>query len=126
MAEVIDRLVEEGYLTLTQGFGSAKLVALGSTGKSALKPGTAFPVDILPSRPRLGTNPEVEERLRTLRLELSVLEKRAPYGIFPNLVLADLAAKRPRSLAELGEISGFGEARIRKYGRKILAAVKED
>jgi superfamily II DNA helicase RecQ len=40
--------------------------------------------------------------------------------------LAELAEKRPRSLAELAEISGLGEARIRKYGRRILAALRDE
>ena len=35
-------------------------------------------------------------------------------------LLAALAAARPRDLGELAEIPGFGEARIRKYGRAVL------
>lgn len=76
---------------------------------------------LFPPRPRLGSNGVIEERLRLLRRELAAGERRAPYGIFPNAALALLAARRPQSMAELSEIPGLGEARLRKYGKKILA-----
>lgn len=124
--EAVDRLLEEGYLTLSpRSFGSARLLLVSPSGLNTLKQRASVPESILPTRPRLGSNPALEERLRTLRRELAVEEQRAAYGIFPNAVLADLAEKRPKSLAELAEISGLGETRIRKYGRKILAVIRE-
>ena len=67
---------------------------------------------------------ELEDKLRALRRKLAKAESRSAFGIFPNATLAELAARRPGCLAELAEIPGLGEARIRKYGRRILAALR--
>ena len=120
--ETMDRLVEEGYLAIEPGI--AAVVSLTPQGRKAVEGSVRFPPGILPAGPRLGSNPELEGRLQSLRRELARAEGRAAYGIFPNTSLAELAARRPKNLAALSEIRGLGEARIRKYGRKILAALR--
>jgi ATP-dependent DNA helicase RecQ len=40
--------------------------------------------------------------------------------------LDDLCQKRPRSLAELRKVSGFGEKKTQMYGEQILAVIRED
>jgi len=120
-------LIDENYLSLTE-----RSLALGASlqvtpsGRKALVGRRPFPQDILPTRPRLGTYPDLEERLRRLRFDLATKEGRAAFTIFPNSILAELATKRPRSLAELAAIRGFGEARIRQFGRKILAVLASE
>ncbi len=44
-----------------------------------------------------------------------------PYIICTNRQLAAMVAARPQSLAKLGEIEGFGQAKLEKYGKEILA-----
>lgn len=123
--EAVDRLVEEGFLTLVPWQnGSPGGIAISPSGVKALGDGTTIPDGVFPTRPRLGENPEVEERLRILRGELAAAEGLPRYGIFPNTALAALASKRPKTIAELAEIPGLGESRVRKYGKKILAAMK--
>jgi superfamily II DNA helicase RecQ len=41
--------------------------------------------------------------------------------ICTNVQLAQVVRSRPRSLNKLGEIEGFGSAKLRKYGSEILA-----
>ncbi len=123
--EAVDRLVEEGYLALAPGRGGVPAgLAVTLSAKKAAEGSMPIPVNVLPSRPRLGSNPEVEERLRAVRRGLAKGDGRAPYGVFPNATLAELAARRPRTLADLAGVPGMGEARVRKYGRRILAAVR--
>lgn len=124
--EAVDRLVEEGFLTFTVLLAGGGLIALSASGKQALEEGTSIPAGILPWRPRLGAHPEAEGRLRELRRRIAVEEKRPAFSIFPNGVLAALAERRPVSLAELAEAPGLGAARIRKYGRRILAALRKE
>ena len=44
-----------------------------------------------------------------------------PYVICNNRQLAVIVKSRPQSLAELGQVEGFGEAKLRSYGPDILA-----
>lgn len=44
-----------------------------------------------------------------------------PYVICNNRQLAAIVKSRPQSLAELGQVEGFGEAKLRSYGPDILA-----
>jgi ATP-dependent DNA helicase RecQ len=44
-----------------------------------------------------------------------------PYVICNNRQLAAIVKARPQTLAALGQIEGFGEAKLRSYGAEILA-----
>jgi ATP-dependent DNA helicase RecQ len=122
--ELVGRLVEEGYLEEAPGAGAfTGGLVVTALAREALATDAPFPGPLLPERSRLGAHPEREDELRRLRADLAREEGRAPYGIFPNAALAELAARRPRSVADLAEIPGLGEARVRKYGPRILEAL---
>ena len=40
-----------------------------------------------------------------------------------NRQLAEVVKVRPASLAALGAIEGFGEAKLKKYGKELLALI---
>jgi ATP-dependent DNA helicase RecQ len=131
--EVVGRLIESGELEQVEsapsGGGSASATTrtrlrLSTWGRTQLRSLQSLSADVLPHPLCLGAHPEQERRLWDLRRRLAEDEERAPYGIFSNRTLAELAAKRPRDLAELAEIPGFGEARIRKYGREVLEVLR--
>ena len=123
--EIVDHLVETGYLLLEpRSRGLPPGISVGPAGLEVLSREGCLPREVFPVRPRLGQNPELEEKLRSLRRDLARAEGRTPFGIFPNVVLATLATRRPANLAALADIPGLGQARIRKYGRRILAAIK--
>lgn len=65
------------------------------------------------------------EHLRKFRQRLAQEAGIPPYIIFPDTVLIDLAAARPRTLAEFYEIKGVGEAKLKKYGTLFLGAISE-
>lgn len=46
------------------------------------------------------------------------------YVVFSNAALADMAARRPRSLAEFLEVSGVGEVKAQRYGEAFLQAIR--
>jgi superfamily II DNA helicase RecQ len=120
--ELTERLVEEGYLSRDTGPGR-KLSATPSGER--LLAGRELPgARLLPQRPQLGSNPQVEKKLRELRRRLAKEAGRPPYGIFSNATLAHLAARRPRNLGELAAVPGLGEKRLRQFGRRILAALR--
>jgi ATP-dependent DNA helicase RecQ len=63
----------------------------------------------------------LRERRRTLAQEGGV----PPYVIFHDSVLREMAAARPRSLAELSRISGVGARKLTAYGDAFLAVIDE-
>lgn len=124
LEELLEGLIEAGYLSLEESsHRRASGVVVTDPGRTRLDGPETFPDAKLPPRPRLGSHNDLEERLRELRRRLARAEGCSAYVVFPNATLAALAHRRPRSLAELAEVPGMGESRIRKYGRKILRAL---
>jgi len=63
---------------------------------------------------------EVFSRLRGLRKEIATREAIPIYTVFTNEQLARFVQLRCRTKADLGKADGVGEARLDKYGEKIL------
>ncbi|MEZ9358105.1 DNA helicase RecQ [Vibrio breoganii] len=68
---------------------------------------------------------EVFEKLRELRASLAKEQNVPAYVICHDASLADIALKRPTTLDALGEISGFGEAKVAKYGEPIITLMNQ-
>ena len=65
------------------------------------------------------------ENLRLLRLKLAEQEAIPPYIVMSDSTLQALCDKKPTSLEELNEISGFSEyKKKKKYGRDFVNAIK--
>jgi ATP-dependent DNA helicase RecQ len=46
--------------------------------------------------------------------------------VFHDKTLVEIAAREPRSLAELAEISGIGPAKLDRYGADVLEVLRKD
>ncbi|CAM3085021.1 DNA helicase RecQ [Vibrio rarus] len=68
---------------------------------------------------------ELFEKLRELRASLAKEQNVPAYIICHDSSLADIALKRPDSLAALLDISGFGETKVAKYGDAIVALMSQ-
>lgn len=90
-------------------------------------PPSARPAALFPQAtsdtPHASPPPEVAEALRELRKELCRETGLSAFVIFPNATLDALAARQPRTLAELRGLPGMGEKRIEAYGDRIVDAV---
>ncbi|WP_188987653.1 DNA helicase RecQ [Saccharopolyspora thermophila] len=67
--------------------------------------------------------PEAEpvfQRLRAWRAATAREENKAPFIIFHDSTLRQIATVQPSTLDELGTISGVGEQKLAKYGRQVL------
>lgn len=62
--------------------------------------------------------------LREWRGQRAKEEGFPPYVICTNKQLAELVHARPQTLSKLGEIEGFGKAKLKKYGKEILSYLK--
>jgi superfamily II DNA helicase RecQ len=64
-------------------------------------------------------------RLRDLRKQIATEEAVPVYTIFTNEQLAKMVQTRATSKAALAQIDGVGEARIEKYGPRMLELLSE-
>jgi ATP-dependent DNA helicase RecQ len=64
------------------------------------------------------------EKLRARRLELAKAANVPPYVIFHDKTLMEMAARCPRSAAQLAGISGVGEAKLARYGEAFLEVIR--
>ena len=65
------------------------------------------------------------ERLRSARLTFARDKGVPAFVICHDRTLLEIAAAKPTTLAELGEVFGMGPARIDQYGDRFLAAVTD-
>ena len=63
------------------------------------------------------------EALRQWRAAEAKTQAVPPYVIFHDTTLRELAAVRPRSMDELGEVKGVGASKLIRYGAAVLAVV---
>jgi DNA helicase-2/ATP-dependent DNA helicase PcrA len=61
--------------------------------------------------------------LRAWRSERAKADEVPAYVVFHNTTLAEIAARRPRTLAELADVPGVGPAKLERYGEDVLAAL---
>ena len=61
--------------------------------------------------------------LREWRLERAKADEVPAYVVFHNATLAEIAERRPRTLAELASVPGVGPAKLERYGEDVLAAL---
>ena len=62
--------------------------------------------------------------LKALRGRIAREEKVPAYVVFPDRTLAEMALRRPASLAALEDVHGVGPARRDKYGERFLTIIR--
>ena len=75
----------------------------------------------------LAVGPEDAElfaALKGLRGRIAKESKVPPYVVFPDRTLAELATRRPRTLASFGEVRGVGPAKLEKYAGQFLEVIR--
>jgi DNA helicase-2/ATP-dependent DNA helicase PcrA len=76
--------------------------------------------------PRAAAEPDdpVYAALKAWRLERSKSDDVPAYVVFHNATLAEIVARRPKSIVELGSIPGVGPTKLERYGEEVLAALQ--
>ncbi len=65
------------------------------------------------------------DRLRAWRTQQARLQNKPPYVILHDSTLIEIAMLMPISQQSLATVSGIGDAKLARYGRALLALVKE-
>jgi superfamily II DNA helicase RecQ len=61
--------------------------------------------------------------LKEWRLKRSKADEIPAYVVFHNSTLAEIASRRPQTIAELASVPGVGPAKLERYGRDVLDAL---
>ena len=61
--------------------------------------------------------------LRSWRAAEAKAQRIPPYVIFHDTVLREIAAVRPVSVEELGQIKGVGASKMQRYGTAVLNVI---
>jgi ATP-dependent DNA helicase RecQ len=67
---------------------------------------------------------ELYDLLRSLRGELARKAGTAPFMVFSNATLEDMATKKPQTIPEFRRISGVGELKASWYGEAFTRTIK--
>jgi superfamily II DNA helicase RecQ len=61
--------------------------------------------------------------LKEWRLKRSKADDIPAYVVFHNSTLAEIASRRPKTIAELASVPGVGPTKLERYGRDVLDAL---
>lgn len=146
--DTVEQLIGSGYLTVSMG--QYPVIGMGDLGLAALNSSEEFTFSIkrrkrgragserarravdllrdeaaLDSKPRIGDDAELFERLRALRRELAEWRDVPPYIVCSDKTLRGLCRQRPATREELLEVSGIGERKADEFGEAFLKAISE-
>jgi ATP-dependent DNA helicase RecQ len=119
IADLINVLVAEGYLGLTEGqYPTLKL----QEGALEVLQGRVTVYQKIARKPAAAASGDdgLFERLRQLRKELAQRDKVPPYIVFSDSTLREMSEVRPITAAEMLNVKGVGEAKFRAYGAAFL------
>lgn len=146
--DTAEQLIGSGYLTVSMG--QYPVIGMGDLGLAALNSPEEFAFSIkrrkrgragcerarravdllrdeaaLDSKPRVGDDAELFERLRALRRELAEWRDVPPYIVCSDKTLRGLCRQRPATREDLLEVSGIGERKADEFGEAFLKAIAE-
>jgi ATP-dependent DNA helicase RecQ len=110
---------EENDLATSASAAAASTPGSGWWGTAGKRQNSGGSGSVVP-----GVDPELREYLREWRRVTSKKLNVAAFIIMHDSSLDHLCQVRPRSLAELRKVSGFGERKTEMYGPDILAALE--
>jgi len=77
------------------------------------------------SRAVFGAPPTVAEALRAWRVSRARADGIAPFIVFHDSVLHEIASRRPGTRGELAAVPGVGPAKLDSYADEVLAALAD-
>lgn len=123
------QLINLGYVRVDEE--NYNILKLLPSSRSILRDGATLTLHkprLKPVRQRRGrkeraigaADRKVFEKLRAWRREVAATEGIAPFMVFGDTTLLQLATAMPKTTAQLKQISGIGDHKANKYGKQLL------
>ena len=137
------KLIAENYLRVdSEGFGALSLspksaqilkegqkVFLNNKGHSKNDQKSSDLIDGDPHKKKVDFKDDFQKKLfddlRAFRLKLSRERGVAPYHIFIDRTLMEMADKRPQTMKDLRNLHGVGNFKLRRYGKLFVDFLSE-
>ena len=127
--ELTDYLIISGYLRAEEG--QYPVLKLTESSADILTGGQTLQMKRMrpPKNERKRVHTDVYEggglfaALKKLRSEIAARERVPAYIVFSDASLRDMCAKLPSNSAEMLEVSGVGEAKLARYGKRFLELI---
>lgn len=125
--DCIEELKGLGYLSVTDG----EYPVLKTTEKACqLKQGEKIVVTRLkkPEKRAIKAEPpptayNLMDRLKKLRMDISIEERMPAYTVFSDATLRDMCERRPLSIEGMSEVTGVNMKKLQKYGQRFLKEI---
>ena len=121
-----DQVAEERrllYVGMTRAKRHLTLTWAGKPSRFLLELGVeAAPPSVRKARAEEPDDPTYVA-LKEWRLKRSKADEIPAYVVFHNSTLAEIASRRPQTIAELASVPGVGPAKLERYGRDVLEAL---
>lgn len=118
---LIQRLIATQYLYLTDS--EYPVVKLADPAFPVMKNQATVWQKIFVQREKAADN-TLFEALRQLRKSIAEREQVPPYVVFADSTLKEMSERLPGTEAELRQVKGVGEQKLKRYGEEFLAAIR--
>ncbi len=122
VSNFIEFLIAEGLLAVKHG--TFPTIYVSANGKEVLLGNRQVMRKEAVAVKKLVDNDPLFEHLRVLRKEIADEEKVPPFVVFSDKTLRDLCDKKPAVLEDLRQVSGIGEVKFDKYGKRFFDALQ--
>ena len=134
LRDIANFLTVEGYLHLTQE--AYPVLKRGPRAKELLAGDAFVEMKVPKENSKRPAAPDIKpqetpvsdrlfSKLKFLRLKIADEEKVPAFVIFSDTSLADMCRKMPVSEDDFREVSGVGDVKLRRYGRRFLDTIAE-
>jgi ATP-dependent DNA helicase RecQ len=121
-------IYDDGYLSVTPKAnevlsGSVSITIRGNKPESSVR---AERAKKRAEAPGYAVSESLFAKLKELRLEIAHEEKVPAFVVFSDATLVDMCVKRPGAEEEMLSVSGVGQVKKERYGRRFLQLLREE
>ena len=140
--DVLSQMATDGFLTIAEG--RLPIVGFGPRAAETVAPEFHYDIKkIKRAGARARRTPDVStpavgsyvpddgdealfQKLRALRLDIARELGKPPYIVFSDKTLRDMVRVKPITDDQFLAVNGVGESKLKQYGERFMAAIRED
>ena len=140
--DVLSQMATDGFLTIAEG--RLPIVGFGPRAAETVTPEFHYDIKkIKRADARARRTPDVStpvvgsyvpddgdealfQKLRALRLDIARELGKPPYIVFSDKTLRDMVRVKPITDDQFLAVNGVGESKLKQYGERFMAAIRED